>query len=135
MPEGGGGGRGQNALIKIAMKQYLGRLMTLDTWGGGAERFMYDSRNWKHDRQTHWLTELLVRLFLQLKNSIKSNSHLYICQYHEKAIQQKCFQTFYGYWATSSCWQLILKSKLWMLDRICVFSFTFSCISRWKVRF
>ena len=29
MPEGGGGIRGQNALIKVAMKQYLGRLMIL----------------------------------------------------------------------------------------------------------
>ena len=41
MPEGGGGVRGQNALIKIAMKQYLGRLMILDGGRGVfAERFI-----------------------------------------------------------------------------------------------
>ena len=39
MPEGGGVlVRGQNASFKIAMKQYLGRLMILG--GGGAECFI-----------------------------------------------------------------------------------------------
>ena len=35
MPEGGGGIRGQNALIKVAMKQYLGCLMIFEGGGEG----------------------------------------------------------------------------------------------------
>ena len=35
MPKGGGGVRGQNALLKIVTKQYLGHLMILEVvWGG-----------------------------------------------------------------------------------------------------
>ena len=43
MPEGGGGVRGQNALIKIAMKQYLGRFMILEDGRGegGGCRTLY----------------------------------------------------------------------------------------------
>ena len=43
--EGGGGllVRGQNALFKIAMKQYLECLIILDV-RGGEECFIYDSR-------------------------------------------------------------------------------------------
>ena len=42
MPDGGGGVlvRGQNALFKIAMKQYLGRLMVLS--GGGVQNALFE---------------------------------------------------------------------------------------------
>ena len=43
---GGGVGEGQNAFFKIAMKQYLGRLMVL-YGGGGSECFIWDSREAK----------------------------------------------------------------------------------------
>ena len=42
MPEGGGGVRGQNALIKIAMKQYLGRLIILEGGRGVLQSALFE---------------------------------------------------------------------------------------------
>ena len=38
-PKGGGGLRGQNALFKIATKQYLGQLIILE--GGGGQNALF----------------------------------------------------------------------------------------------